>query len=157
MSLALIPPARRRHDTATGSPRATATKDRRQGFPRRRCCFDDPQSCETNSPPSGKGSRRSGRRRRIGLRNGKWYAIAKIAGLRLCQACRNHYGVDFISAMPTNLCEPGDSFAANSSHVPPALIRKAHEAKAAAASALTIWGTGAPRRRPASPGESSAI
>jgi GDP-L-fucose synthase len=59
--------------------------------------------------------------------------------------------------MRTNPYGPSDNFAANSSYVPPALIHKAHEAKAAAASALTIWGTGAPRRRPASPGESSAI
>jgi GDP-L-fucose synthase len=76
----------------------------------------------------------------------EWYAIAKIAGLKLCQAYRKQYGVDFISAMPTNLYGPGDNFAANSSHVLPALIRKAHEAKATGASALTIWGTGAPRR-----------
>ncbi|THD43819.1 MAG: GDP-L-fucose synthase [Bradyrhizobium sp.] len=76
----------------------------------------------------------------------EWYAIAKIAGLKLCQAYRKQYGVDFISAMPTNLYGPGDNFAANSSHVLPALIRKAHEAKAAGASAITIWGSGAPRR-----------
>jgi GDP-L-fucose synthase len=76
----------------------------------------------------------------------EWHAIAKIASLKLCQAYRKQYGVDFISAMPTNLYGPGDNFAANSSHVLPALVRKAHEAKAAGASAFTIWGTGAPRR-----------
>ena len=76
----------------------------------------------------------------------EWYAIAKIAGLKLCQAYRKQYGVDFISAMPTNLYGPGDNFEASSSHVLPALMRKAHEAKAMGASAFTIWGTGAPRR-----------
>ncbi len=76
----------------------------------------------------------------------EWYAIAKIAGIKLCQAYRRQYGCDFISAMPTNLYGPGDNFDLTSSHVIPALIRKAHEAKLAKASALTIWGTGAPRR-----------
>ena len=74
------------------------------------------------------------------------YAIAKIAGVKLCQAYRKQRGADFISAMPTNLYGPGDNFDLNSSHVLPALIRKAHEAKLAGADALTIWGTGAPRR-----------
>jgi GDP-L-fucose synthase len=74
------------------------------------------------------------------------YAIAKIAGVKLCLAFRKQYGADFISAMPTNLYGPGDNFDLNSSHVLPALIRKAHEAKRAGADAFTIWGTGAPRR-----------
>jgi len=76
----------------------------------------------------------------------EWYAIAKIAGIKLCQAYRRQYGRDFISAMPTNLYGPGDNFDLTSSHVIPALIRKAHEAKMAKASAMTIWGTGTPRR-----------
>jgi GDP-L-fucose synthase len=74
------------------------------------------------------------------------YAIAKIAGIKLCQAYRAQYGADFISAMPTNLYGPGDNFDLNSSHVLPALIRKAYEAKMASAPSLTIWGTGTPRR-----------
>jgi GDP-L-fucose synthase len=76
----------------------------------------------------------------------EWYAIAKIAGIKLCQAYRRQHGCDFISAMPTNLYGPGDNFDLTSSHVIPALMRKAHEAKAAKASAMTIWGTGTPRR-----------
>lgn len=76
----------------------------------------------------------------------EWYAIAKIAGIKLCQAYRRQHGVDFISAMPTNLYGPGDNFDLKSSHVMPALIRKAHEAKVSAASQITIWGTGTPRR-----------
>jgi GDP-L-fucose synthase len=76
----------------------------------------------------------------------EWYAIAKIAGIKLCQAYRRQYGCDFISAMPTNLYGPGDNFDLTSSHVIPALIRKAHEAKQAKACTLTIWGTGTPRR-----------
>ncbi|MGE3689840.1 MAG: GDP-L-fucose synthase family protein [Novosphingobium sp.] len=76
----------------------------------------------------------------------QWYAIAKIAGIKLCQAYRRQYGCDFISAMPTNLYGPGDNFDLESSHVLPALIRKAHEAKLAGAKAMTIWGTGAPLR-----------
>ena len=76
----------------------------------------------------------------------EWYAIAKIAGIKLCQAYRRQYGRDFISAMPTNLYGPGDNFDLTSSHVIPALIRKAHEAKMAKAAAMTIWGTGTPRR-----------
>jgi GDP-L-fucose synthase len=76
----------------------------------------------------------------------EWYAIAKIAGIRLCQAYRRQHGRDFISAMPTNLYGPGDNFDLQSSHVLPALIRKAHEAKQQNAPALTIWGTGAPLR-----------
>jgi GDP-L-fucose synthase len=76
----------------------------------------------------------------------EWYAIAKIAGIKLCDAYRRQHGRDFISAMPTNLYGPGDNFDLNSSHVLPALIRKAHEAKLAGADAITIWGTGTPLR-----------
>ncbi|CAN7687104.1 GDP-L-fucose synthase [Aminobacter sp. LjRoot7] len=76
----------------------------------------------------------------------EWYAIAKIAGLKLAEAYRKQHGVDFISAMPTNLYGPGDNFDLTSSHVLPALIRKAHEAKRSGASELTIWGSGTPRR-----------
>src|SRR5262245_56869304 len=76
----------------------------------------------------------------------EWYAIAKIAGLKLCQAYRRHYGCDFISAMPTNLYGPGDNFDLNSSHVVPALMRKAHEAKVTGAAELMVWGSGTPRR-----------
>jgi GDP-L-fucose synthase len=74
------------------------------------------------------------------------YAIAKIVGIKLCQAYRRQYGRDFISAMPTNLYGPGDNFDLTSSHVIPALMRKAHEAKISGARSLTIWGTGTPRR-----------
>ena len=76
----------------------------------------------------------------------EFYAVAKIAGIKLCQAYRRQYGCNFISAMPTNLYGPGDNFDPDSSHVLPALIRKAHEAKRAGAEAITIWGTGTPRR-----------
>jgi len=76
----------------------------------------------------------------------EWYAIAKIAGIKLAQAYRKQHGSDFISAMPTNLYGEGDNFDLNSSHVMPALIRKAHEAKLAGAESITIWGTGTPRR-----------
>ena len=76
----------------------------------------------------------------------EWYAIAKIVGIKLCQAYRKQHGCDFISAMPTNLYGPGDNFDLNSSHVIPALIRKAHEAKLRADKEIVIWGTGEPRR-----------
>jgi GDP-L-fucose synthase len=76
----------------------------------------------------------------------EWYAIAKIAGIKLCQAYRREYGCDFISAMPTNLYGPGDNFDLRSSHVLPALIRKAHAAKEENAASLTVWGSGNPRR-----------
>jgi GDP-L-fucose synthase len=76
----------------------------------------------------------------------EWYAIAKIAGIKLAQAYRKQHGDDFISAMPTNLYGPGDNFDLNSSHVLPALIRKAHEAKVSGADGITIWGSGTPRR-----------
>ena len=76
----------------------------------------------------------------------EWYAVAKIAGIKLCQAYRRQHGCDYISAMPTNLYGPGDNFDPQSSHVLPALIRKAHEAREAGADSMTIWGTGTPRR-----------
>lgn len=76
----------------------------------------------------------------------EWYAVAKIAGIKLCQAYRRQYGRDFISAMPTNLYGPGDNFDLTSSHVIPALMRKAHEAKMARAKSMTVWGSGMPRR-----------
>jgi GDP-L-fucose synthase len=76
----------------------------------------------------------------------EWYAIAKIAGIKLCQAYRQQYGADFISAMPTNLYGPGDQYHPEHSHVPAALIRRMHEAKLAGAPSVTIWGTGKPRR-----------
>jgi GDP-L-fucose synthase len=76
----------------------------------------------------------------------EWYAIAKIAGLKLCQAYRRQYGFDAISAMPTNIYGPGDNFNLRDSHVVPALIRKFHEAKQARAPEVELWGTGTPRR-----------
>ncbi len=76
----------------------------------------------------------------------EWYAVAKIAGIKLGQAYRRQHGFDVISAMPTNLYGPGDNFDLHTSHVLPALIRKAHEAKAGGAASFTIWGTGGPRR-----------
>ena len=74
------------------------------------------------------------------------YAVAKIAGIKLCQAYRRQYGCDFISAMPTNLYGPDDNFDLTSSHVLPALIRKFHDAKVERRGEVVIWGTGAPRR-----------
>jgi GDP-L-fucose synthase len=74
------------------------------------------------------------------------YAIAKISGIKLCQAYRRQYGCDFISAMPTNLYGPHDNFDLESSHVLPALMRKFHDARAAGRKEVTIWGTGSPRR-----------
>ncbi|TRD11430.1 GDP-L-fucose synthase [Erythrobacter insulae] len=76
----------------------------------------------------------------------EWYAIAKITGIKLCESYRKQYGADYISAMPTNLYGPGDNFDLQSSHVLPALIRKAHEAKLAGAQSIMIWGSGTPRR-----------
>jgi GDP-L-fucose synthase len=76
----------------------------------------------------------------------EWYAIAKIAGIKLCQAYRKQHHCDFISAMPTNLYGPGDNFDLAKSHVLPALLRKAHEAKLAKAEQLTVWGSGSPLR-----------
>lgn len=76
----------------------------------------------------------------------EWYAIAKIAGIKLCDAMRRQYGHRFISAMPTNLYGPGDNYNLMTSHVIPALLRKAHEARIAGRSGLEIWGSGTPRR-----------
>ena len=76
----------------------------------------------------------------------QWYAIAKIAGIKQCQAYRRQYGFNAISLMPTNLYGPGDNFHLENSHVLPALIRKFHEAKAAGATEVVIWGSGTPRR-----------
>ena len=76
----------------------------------------------------------------------EWYAIAKISGIKMCQAYRRQYGCDFISAMPTNLYGANDNYDLQSSHVLPALIRKFHEAKASAARSVTCWGTGSPLR-----------
>ena len=75
----------------------------------------------------------------------QWYAIAKIAGVKLCEALRRQHGVDFVSMMPTNMYGPGDNFDLQSSHVLPALIRKFHEAKGTR-EAVTLWGTGTPKR-----------
>jgi GDP-L-fucose synthase len=76
----------------------------------------------------------------------EWYAIAKIAGLKLCQAYRRQWGCDFIAAMPTNLYGPGDNFDLAASHVLPALLVKIHRAKESGAPSVPVWGTGAPRR-----------
>ena len=76
----------------------------------------------------------------------EWYAVAKIAGIKLCQAYHRQHGCRFISAMPTSLYGPGDNFDLETSHVLPALIRKFHEAKLANDPSVEIWGTGTPRR-----------
>lgn len=76
----------------------------------------------------------------------EWYAIAKITGIKLCQAYRTQFGRDWISAMPTNLYGPGDNYDLNSSHVLPALLRKFHEAKQADAPSVELWGSGTPLR-----------
>ncbi|MGX5847174.1 GDP-L-fucose synthase [Mesorhizobium sp. PL10] len=76
----------------------------------------------------------------------EWYAVAKIAGLKLCQAYRRQYGVDYISAMPANLYGPGDNFDLQSSHVVPALMRKAHTLALSGGTRLEVWGSGTPRR-----------
>jgi GDP-L-fucose synthase len=76
----------------------------------------------------------------------EWYAVAKIAGIKLCQAYRRQYGCDFISVMPTNLYGPGDNYHPEHSHVPAALIRRFHEAKLAGTAAATVWGSGKARR-----------
>ena len=76
----------------------------------------------------------------------EWYAIAKIAGIKMCQAYRRQYGFDAISLMPTNLYGPGDNFSLDNSHVLPALIRKFHEAASARSKSVVVWGTGTPRR-----------
>lgn len=76
----------------------------------------------------------------------EWYAVAKIAGIKLCQAYRRQYGADFVSAMPTNLYGPNDNFDLSSSHVLPALIRKFHDARTSGDPRVEIWGTGSPMR-----------
>ncbi|HEY1506057.1 MAG TPA: GDP-L-fucose synthase, partial [Stellaceae bacterium] len=76
----------------------------------------------------------------------QWYAIAKIAGLKLCAAYRRQHGSDFISAQPTNLYGPGDTYDLQASHVIPALLAKMHKAKVTNAAEVEIWGTGKPRR-----------
>ena len=76
----------------------------------------------------------------------EWYAVAKIAGIKMCQAYRRQYGFDAISVMPTNLYGPGDNFDLESSHVLPAMMRRFHEAKLRGDASLAIWGTGTPRR-----------
>jgi len=76
----------------------------------------------------------------------EWYAIAKIAGLKMCQAYRRQHGFNAIAAMPTNLYGPGDNFSLRTSHVLPALLRKIHEAKVRQAAEVEVWGTGQPRR-----------
>lgn len=76
----------------------------------------------------------------------EWYAIAKIAGIKMCQAYRRQHGFDAIAAMPTNLYGPGDNFDLENSHVLPALLRKFHEARLSGASAVPVWGSGNPRR-----------
>lgn len=76
----------------------------------------------------------------------EWYAVAKIAGIKLCESYRRQYGADFISVMPTNLYGPADNYHPENSHVPAALIRRFHEAKLANAPSVTVWGTGMPRR-----------
>ncbi len=76
----------------------------------------------------------------------EWYAVAKIAAIKLCEAYRKQHGADFISVMPTNLYGPGDNYHPENSHVPAALIRRFHEAKLANAPTVSVWGTGKPRR-----------
>ena len=76
----------------------------------------------------------------------EWYAVAKIAGIKLCQAYRKQHGRDYISAMPTNLYGPGDNYHPENSHVLPALIRKAHEAKEGNVRSMSVWGSGTPMR-----------
>ena len=76
----------------------------------------------------------------------QWYAVAKIAGLKLCAAYRRQYGSDFISAQPTNLYGPGDTYDLQASHVVPALMAKTHRAKVTGAAEVEIWGTGTPKR-----------
>jgi len=76
----------------------------------------------------------------------EWYAVAKIAGIKMCQAYRRQYGFDAISVMPTNLYGPGDNFDLEASHVVPALIRRFHEAAISRKAAVTVWGSGKPRR-----------
>jgi len=76
----------------------------------------------------------------------QWYAVAKIAGIKLCEAYRLQHGADFVSVMPTNLYGPGDNYHPQDSHVPAALLRRFHEAKIGGSPNVTVWGTGTPRR-----------
>jgi GDP-L-fucose synthase len=76
----------------------------------------------------------------------QWYAIAKIAGIKMCEAYRLQYGADFVSVMPTNIYGPGDNYHPQDSHVPAALMRRFHEAKVNGDASVTVWGTGSPRR-----------
>jgi GDP-L-fucose synthase len=76
----------------------------------------------------------------------QWYAVAKIAGIKMCQAYARQYGFNAISVMPTNLYGPGDNFDLQTSHVLPALLRKFHTAKEAGDATVTVWGSGTPRR-----------
>jgi GDP-L-fucose synthase len=76
----------------------------------------------------------------------QWYAVAKIAGIKLCEAFRRQHGADFVSVMPTNLYGPGDNYHPLDSHVPAALLRRFHEAKMSGAASVAVWGTGSPRR-----------
>jgi GDP-L-fucose synthase len=76
----------------------------------------------------------------------QWYAVAKIAGIKLCEAYRLQYGADFVSVMPTNIYGPGDNYHPQDSHVPAALMRRFHEAKVGGAASVTVWGTGSPQR-----------
>jgi GDP-L-fucose synthase len=76
----------------------------------------------------------------------QWYAVAKIAGIKLCEAYRLQHGADFISVMPTNIYGPGDNYHPENSHVPAALVRRFHEAKVGSHDSVTVWGTGTPRR-----------
>ena len=76
----------------------------------------------------------------------EWYAVAKIAGVKACEAVRKHYGYDFVSLMPTNLYGPFDNFDLETSHVFPAMIRKFHEAKENGNATVTLWGSGTPMR-----------
>jgi GDP-L-fucose synthase len=76
----------------------------------------------------------------------QWYSVAKIAGIKLCEAYRLQHGADFVSVMPTNLYGPGDNYHPQDSHVPAALLRRFHEAKIAGGESVTVWGTGTPRR-----------
>jgi GDP-L-fucose synthase len=76
----------------------------------------------------------------------QWYAVAKIAGIKMCEAYRLQYGADFVSVMPTNIYGPGDNYHPQDSHVPAALMRRFHEAKINGDASVTVWGTGSPRR-----------
>ena len=76
----------------------------------------------------------------------EWYAVAKIAGIKMCQAYRRQYGCNYISLMPTNLYGPGDDFDLQSAHVIPALMRKLHEGKVSGSEEVVVWGTGTPKR-----------